>query len=103
MQGVQPTPKRIPKSGAPTKPPVVLIVGRNVGANGNLPRNTKPRNIVITPKTLDIKSSFATNWLPSPPKIAPNEMNTTLNPRTNKIEPRNTLPRFAEKPAAKDK
>ena len=101
MHGVQPTPKRNPSSGAPTRPPVVEIFGFTVGIIGNKPRKMSPIKMVNMPSTWVISSSLVATREPIAPKRRPYEMKSALNPATNRSEPRNTFPRDFEKPAAK--
>lgn len=63
----------------------------------------KPKKIVRTPRIREIVSWCANRVFPTPPKIAPKEINTALKPTTNKKEPNKTFPRLTENPAANER
>ena len=71
IHGVQPTPKRNPRIGAPMSPPLVEIFGLIVGIIGNAPRKITPIRIVSTPRTRVIISSLTATRAPSSPKRTP--------------------------------
>jgi hypothetical protein len=88
MQGLHPKPKKRPSKNAEVGRPGVIHDGNSEepkrSGRGTRRRSRSPRTMTIAPPTCDKKSRCRTRNFPSAPDNNPKDMNTSVNPSTNK-------------------
>ncbi len=72
MQGVQPSPKSRPSTGAPATPHVGTVWMRHSRCSpGMRPMKARPMRMTSTPSTRLMTSAYSSSRDPAPPKSAP--------------------------------